>query len=101
MSAPSSSALARSSTLTSQPFSLKDFLGSFMLFELFKGLALTGKHADVLCRACHRGKGAADFETLTPLVDVKVGTTIAGHKIDFTAVQSPAAPRLLIAATRV
>ena len=27
---------------TSAPFSLKDFLGSFMLFELFKGLAITG-----------------------------------------------------------
>jgi NADH-quinone oxidoreductase subunit I len=26
-------------------FSLKDFLGSFMLFELFKGLAITGKYA--------------------------------------------------------
>src|SRR3954463_15848455 len=25
-------------------FSLKDFLGSFMLFELFKGLAITGKY---------------------------------------------------------
>jgi NADH-quinone oxidoreductase subunit I len=30
---------------TSAPFSLKDFLGSFMLFELFKGLAITGKYA--------------------------------------------------------
>lgn len=29
----------------SAPFSLKDFLGSFMLFELFKGLAITGKYA--------------------------------------------------------
>ena len=27
------------------PFSFKDFLGSFMLFELFKGLAITGKYA--------------------------------------------------------
>src|ERR671913_49692 len=26
-------------------FSLKDFLSSFMLFELFKGLAITGKYA--------------------------------------------------------
>ena len=26
-------------------FSLKDFLGSFLLAELFKGLALTGRHA--------------------------------------------------------
>src|SRR4051794_29477078 len=26
-------------------FSLKDFLSSFMLFELFRGLALTGKYA--------------------------------------------------------
>ena len=29
----------------SAPFSLKDFLSSFMLFELFKGLAITGKYA--------------------------------------------------------
>ena len=27
-----------------QPFSLKDFLGSFMLLELFKGLRITGKY---------------------------------------------------------
>ena len=26
------------------PFSLKDFLGSFMLTELFRGMALTGRH---------------------------------------------------------
>ncbi|MFM8769910.1 MAG: NADH-quinone oxidoreductase subunit I, partial [Rubrivivax sp.] len=26
-------------------FSLKDFLSSFMLLELFKGLAITGKYA--------------------------------------------------------
>src|SRR5437868_15008971 len=26
------------------PFSLKDFLGSFMLVELFKGMAITGKY---------------------------------------------------------
>ena len=45
MTAPSASALARSSTTASAPFSLKDFLGSFMLFELFKGLAITGKYA--------------------------------------------------------
>ena len=32
------------STLARQPFSLKDFLGSFMLFELFKGMAITGKY---------------------------------------------------------
>ena len=34
-------------TLPAQPapFSLKDFLSSFMLFELFKGLAITGKYA--------------------------------------------------------
>lgn len=38
-------ALARPSKLASAPFSLKDFLGSFMLFELFKGLAITGKYA--------------------------------------------------------
>ena len=29
----------------SSPFSLKDFLSSFMLIELFKGLAVTGKYA--------------------------------------------------------
>ena len=45
MTAPSASALARSSTTASAPFSLKDFLSSFMLVELFKGLALTGKYA--------------------------------------------------------
>ena len=35
------------STAVSNPtaFSLKDFLSSFMLFELFKGLAITGKYA--------------------------------------------------------
>ena len=45
MSAQSTSALARSSSNAAQPFSLKDFLRSFMLFELFKGLAITGKYA--------------------------------------------------------
>ena len=45
MTAPSASALARSSSSLSTPFSLKDFLRSFMLFELFKGLAITGKYA--------------------------------------------------------
>lgn len=30
---------------TASAFSLKDFLSSFMLLELFKGLALTGKYA--------------------------------------------------------
>ena len=45
MTAPSASALARSSSSLSAPFSLKDFLRSFMLFELFKGLAITGKYA--------------------------------------------------------
>jgi NADH-quinone oxidoreductase subunit I len=35
-----------SSTLANRPaFSLKDFLSSFMLVELFKGLAITGKYA--------------------------------------------------------
>ena len=43
--AHTASAPARSSKLASAPFSLKDFLGSFMLFELFKGLAITGKYA--------------------------------------------------------
>ena len=45
MTAPTASAIARSSTIPSTPFSLKDFLGSFLLFELFKGLAITGKYA--------------------------------------------------------
>lgn len=31
--------------LKPQAFSLKDFLGSFLLIELFKGMALTGKYA--------------------------------------------------------
>ena len=33
------------STLPAPAFSLKDFLGSFLLVELFKGLALTGRYA--------------------------------------------------------
>ena len=33
------------SSVAAPAFSLKDFLSSFMLIELFKGLALTGKHA--------------------------------------------------------
>ena len=36
---------ANASALASPPFSIKDFLSSFMLVELFKGLALTGKYA--------------------------------------------------------
>ena len=33
-------------TATQRPaFSLKDFLSSFMLIELFKGMAITGKYA--------------------------------------------------------
>ena len=32
------------STLAPQPFSLKDFLSSFMLLELLKGMKLTGKY---------------------------------------------------------
>ena len=32
-------------TKTESGFSLKDFLGSFMLAELFKGMALTGRYA--------------------------------------------------------
>lgn len=42
MSTPTSSAIEISNEST---FSLKDFLSSFMLSELFKGLALTGKYA--------------------------------------------------------
>jgi len=42
MSIPTSSAAEASS---GSSFSLKDFLSSFMLGELFKGLALTGKYA--------------------------------------------------------
>jgi NADH-quinone oxidoreductase subunit I len=30
--------------IVSAPFSLKDFLSSFMLVELFKGMILTGKY---------------------------------------------------------
>jgi len=32
---------------------------------------LTGKHADVPCRACHRGKSPSDFERLTDLISGK------------------------------
>jgi len=32
---------------------------------------LTGKHADVDCRACHRGKSPSDFERLTSLISSK------------------------------
>lgn len=42
MSTPTSSA---SATSNESAFSLKDFLASFMLAELFKGLRLTGKYA--------------------------------------------------------
>jgi NADH-quinone oxidoreductase subunit I len=42
MSTPTSSSVEAS---TGSAFSLKDFLSSFMLSELFKGLALTGKYA--------------------------------------------------------
>ncbi|WP_394755072.1 NADH-quinone oxidoreductase subunit NuoI [Rhodoferax sp.] len=42
MSTPTSSAIE---TANESAFSLKDFLSSFMLGELFKGLALTGKYA--------------------------------------------------------
>ncbi len=31
-------------TATRLPFSLRDFLSSFMLLELFKGMALTGRY---------------------------------------------------------
>ena len=36
---------ANTPALASPAFSIKDFLSSFMLVELFKGLALTGKYA--------------------------------------------------------
>lgn len=42
MSTPTSSAVE---TANESAFSLKDFLSSFMLGELFKGFALTGKYA--------------------------------------------------------
>ena len=32
---------------------------------------LTGKHADVKCRACHRGKDPSDFESFTKLINGK------------------------------
>jgi len=32
-------------TMTASSFSIKDFLKSFMLVELFKGMALTGRYA--------------------------------------------------------
>ncbi|MBM3398553.1 MAG: NADH-quinone oxidoreductase subunit I, partial [Betaproteobacteria bacterium] len=31
--------------MTASSFSIKDFLKSFMLVELFKGMALTGRYA--------------------------------------------------------
>jgi len=31
--------------------------------------SLTGKHGDVSCRACHRGKGPADFEKFTNVMN--------------------------------
>jgi NADH-quinone oxidoreductase subunit I len=37
--------MSANSATASAPFSLKDFLSSFMLIELFKGLAVTGKYA--------------------------------------------------------
>ncbi len=33
------------SAAVAAPFSVKDFLKSFMLVELFKGMALTGRYA--------------------------------------------------------
>lgn len=36
--------MATDTLATRQPFSLKDFLSSFMLLELFKGLRITGKY---------------------------------------------------------
>lgn len=32
---------------------------------------LTGKHGDVGCRSCHRGKGPSDFERFTDLINSK------------------------------
>ncbi|HQO53810.1 MAG TPA: NADH-quinone oxidoreductase subunit NuoI, partial [Ottowia sp.] len=32
-------------SVTASPFSLRDFLKSFVLVELFKGMALTGRYA--------------------------------------------------------
>ena len=37
--------MSTTATKTESGFSLKDFLGSFMLAELFKGMALTGRYA--------------------------------------------------------
>ena len=37
-------AIASPATPASAPFSLKDFLSSFMLLELFKGMAVTGRY---------------------------------------------------------
>ena len=48
-------------TLAPRPsaFSFKDFLSSFMLVELFKGLAITGKYAFSL----YLDKGPAIYES--------------------------------------
>ncbi|HTR55788.1 MAG TPA: hypothetical protein VMJ10_34160 [Kofleriaceae bacterium] len=43
---------------------------------------LTGKHADIPCRGCHRGGSPSDFEEFTGLLDVRVGTVVNGHKVD-------------------
>ena len=37
-------AIASPAAPVSAPFSLKDFLSSFMLLELFKGMAVTGRY---------------------------------------------------------
>jgi NADH-quinone oxidoreductase subunit I len=58
MTTPTSSSVQASSA---SAFSLKDFLSSFMLVELFKGMALTGKYA-------FRGKITLQYpEEKTPL----------------------------------
>jgi hypothetical protein len=44
--------------------------------------ALTGKHASVPCRECHRGANPSDFEDLQNLLDVKKGTLVDKHKVD-------------------
>jgi formate hydrogenlyase subunit 6/NADH:ubiquinone oxidoreductase subunit I len=53
-------------TLPSAPFSFKDFISSFMLTELFKGMALTGKYMfsrkiTVPCAATKTAKNVASL----------------------------------------
>jgi NADH-quinone oxidoreductase subunit I len=44
-------AITSSTSPVQTPFSLRDFLSSFMLLELFKGMAVTGKYMFKLCEA--------------------------------------------------